>query len=342
MSSPKPRVILGLMTYGPESSPDNRVTTVDELKNHFDIFQNQYGYKEIDTARIYSQGQQEKFTTQAGWKDRGLEVATKSYPLTPGTHTAENLRKDLETSLSDLGTGSVDIFYLHSADRSVPFTETLEAANALYQEGKFKKLGLSNYSAYEVAEIVMLCTARGWVKPSIYQGVYNILARNLETEVIPACQRYGLDVVIYSPLSGGLLTGRYNSSSGGNNAQEGRFHSSTMLGPLFQAIYFKDENFRALEIIQRAAETHGLTMTEVALRWCIHHSALIPANKGGNDGVIIGASKAEYLHQNILDLNKGPLPEDVVQAAEEAWAITKGSSPNPWHTPLVYTYKGYS
>lgn len=175
MATPKPRIILGLMTYGPPDFADNRVTTIEEFQSHLDAFQ-KHGYNELDTARIYSGGGQEAFTAKAGYKERGFKIATKSYPLAPGGHTAANLRKDLETSLAQLGTTSVEIFYLHSADRSVPYTETLEAANELYKEGKFKQLGISNYSAFEIAEIVMLCQSRGWVKPTIYQGVYNALS----------------------------------------------------------------------------------------------------------------------------------------------------------------------
>lgn len=166
------------MTYGPdEALPDNRVTTVEEFKQHLDAFQ-KHGYNELDTARIYSMGKQEAFSAQAGWKEGGFKIATKSYPSVPGAHSAANLRNDLETSLAELGTDCVDIFYLHSADRTTPFTETLEAANELYQEGKFKQLGVSNFTAYEIAEVVMLCQARGWVKPTIYQGVYNAISKD--------------------------------------------------------------------------------------------------------------------------------------------------------------------
>jgi aflatoxin B1 aldehyde reductase len=351
---------LGLMTYGPKAFPDARVTSVEELQKHLDTFQ-KLGYSEIDTARIYMNGEQEKFTAQAGWKEKGLQVTTKSYPLAPKAHTATNLRKDLETSLSSLDTEQVEIFYLHAADRSVPFTETFEAANAMFLEGKFKQLGLSNYSAYEVAEIVMLCDARGWVKPTIYQGVYNVisecmqnalapnyfiyilcLARNLETEVIPACHRFGLDVVIYNPLAGGLLSGKFAPSAQGADVTDGRFDTKTFLGPIYRSLYFNKSSFEALEVIQEAASKHNLSLIEVALRWCVHHSALKTSKQGGNDGVLIGVSKVEQIEQNVADLRKGPLPEEVVQALDKAWLITKANSPNPWHTPLVYTYEGYS
>ncbi|UKZ82414.1 hypothetical protein TrVFT333_010202 [Trichoderma virens FT-333] len=339
MATPKPRIILGLMTYGPDNFADNRVTTIEEFKTHLDALQ-KHGYNELDTARIYSGGDQESFTAKAGYKERGFKLATKSLPLTPGQHTAANLRKDLETSLAELGTTSVDIFYLHSADRSVPYTETLEAANTLYKEGKFKQLGISNYAAFEIAEIVMLCQSRGWVKPTIYQGVYNAITRNLETEVIPACRRFGLEIVIFTPLGGGLLTGRYKAID--EEEQSGRFSNSTFLGPIFRSMYFNESFFKALDILRLMAESHNLTMPEVALRWIVHHSALKFAKDGGNDGVIFGVSKITQLDQNILDLQKGPLPEDVVKALDAAWIIAKGTSQNPWFTPLVYTYEGHS
>lgn len=102
-------------------------------------------------------------------------------------------------------------------------------------------------------------------------------------------------------------------------------------------MYFNESNFSALEIINSAAKKHNLSMIEVALRWAVHHSAL-RMNGKGNDGVIIGVSKLEQLHENIRDLKKGPLPKDVVDALEKAWIVTKGVSPDPWHFPLVYSY----
>lgn len=183
MSNPStPRVILGLMVYGPDSFKDSRVTSVVEFTRHLNRFQHTYGYNELDTARIYGNGQQERLTAEAGWKSRGLQVATKTWPWTPGYHTPANIRKDLETSLSELGTDSVDIFYLHAADRAVPITEVLEAVNTLYQEGKFKRFGISNYSGYEIAEIVMLCHSRGWVKPTIFQGLYNAVCELMSSK----------------------------------------------------------------------------------------------------------------------------------------------------------------
>lgn len=175
--NPVPRTILGLMTFGPDEKTGARVTSLDEYNKHLDYFQQQ-GFNEVDTARAYIGGAQEAFTANAKWKDRGLKLATKVYPKTPGDHKPDALRKSFETSLRELGTDQVDIFYLHAADRSVPFDETLEAVNQLHKEGKFVQLGLSNYTAFEVAEIVTLCNERGWVRPTIYQAMYNAISES--------------------------------------------------------------------------------------------------------------------------------------------------------------------
>jgi aflatoxin B1 aldehyde reductase len=163
------------MTFGPDANTGARITSLDEFKQFLDYFQKQ-GYTEIDTARVYSGQKQEAFTAQAGWKERGLKAATKWYPSKPGFHKPEIVREKLDESLKELGTDSVDIFYLHAPDRSVPFTETLEEVDKLYREGKFKQLGLSNYTAFEVAEIAVTCHARGWVRPTIYQAMYNAIS----------------------------------------------------------------------------------------------------------------------------------------------------------------------
>lgn len=176
MSTSKSRVILGLMTFGPDEQGGARITSVDEFKKYLDYFQQQ-GYNELDTARIYVDGKQENFTAQAGWKERGTKIATKWYPHKPGDHKPDVIREQLERSLKELQTDRVDIFYLHAADRSVPFSETLETVNQLYKEGKFRQLGLSNYTAFEVAEIATMCNERGWVRPTIYQAMYNAISK---------------------------------------------------------------------------------------------------------------------------------------------------------------------
>lgn len=112
-SNPKPRIILGLMTFGPDPSTGARTTSLDEYNKFLDHLQGA-GYNEVDTARSYVGGKQEAFTREAKWKERGLTLATKVYPYTPGEHAADVLTKEFNTSLKELGTDCVDIFYLHA------------------------------------------------------------------------------------------------------------------------------------------------------------------------------------------------------------------------------------
>ncbi|KAJ9294386.1 hypothetical protein DTO271G3_6961 [Paecilomyces variotii] len=330
----KPRVILGLMTFGPDESTGARVTNFDDFTKCLDYFQQQ-GYNEIDTARVYVGGKQEAWTREAKWKERGLTLATKWYPRNPGDHKPNVVRTQLETSLKELGTDTVDIFYLHAADRSVPFSETLEAVNQLHKEGKFVQLGLSNFTAFEVAEIVTMCNERGWVRPTIYQGMYNAITRSIETELIHACRRYGMDIVVYNPLAGGLFSGKIKSKD--MVPQDGRYSDKAKSGEMYRKRYFKDATFEALKTIEPVVEKHGLTMLETALRWLRHHSAL-NIKDGGRDGIIIGVSSLSQLESNLRDIEKGPLPEEVVEALDQAWLITKPTTANYWHLDLKYTY----
>ena len=299
-----------------------------------DYFQSQ-GFSEIDTARNYIGGEQEAFTREAHWQSRGLTCATKCYPNQPGNHAADKLEESLEKSLKELGTDCVDIFYLHAPDRSLPFQEPLRKLNELHKKGKFVQLGLSNFTAFEVAECVMHCQYNGWVRPTVYQGMYNAIVRGIEQEMIPVCRRYGIDVVVYNPIAAGIFSGKYRSKE---VPQEGRFSNTQQrVGERYRERYFKDATFDALRIMEPVVEKHGLTLLETAFRWLMHHSAL-NIKDGGNDGIIIGISSQQQLEQNLKDLEKGPLPDEVVKALDEAWLVCKPTTANYWHLDLKYTY----
>ncbi|KAI0018702.1 NADP-dependent oxidoreductase domain-containing protein [Xylariomycetidae sp. FL0641] len=334
-SAPKDRIILGLMTFGYDESTGARITNVDDFKKCLDLFQSR-GYNEVDTARVYTGTKQEAFTREAGWKERGLTLATKiKYPSELGAHTADKVVESMETSLKELGTDCVDICYIHAADRATPFAETFEAMDKLHKAGKFVRLGVSNFTAAEVAEVVMMCKYNGWVRPTIYQGIYNAITRGIDAELIPACRRYGLDVVVYNPIAGGLFSGKIKSVD--IDPQEGRFSSKNPTSAAYRKRYFRESTFKALQTIEQAIEKHpGLTMIETALRWCVHHSKL--QIKGGTDGILIGVSSYEQLENNLDNLEKGPLPEDVVKALDEAWMLCKAEAPNYWHLDLDYKY----
>ena len=118
---------------------------------------------------------------------------------------------------------------------------------------------------------------------------------------------------------------------------EGRYSDAAVSGKLYRERYFRDATFDALRLIEPVAQKHNLTLLEIALRWCVHHSALNMKN-GGRDGVIIGVSSFDQLKSNLTDLEKGPLPDEVVKVLDEAWLVTKPTTPNYWHGELKYTY----
>ncbi|KAL9111787.1 MAG: hypothetical protein Q9227_003846 [Pyrenula ochraceoflavens] len=317
-SSGKDRVILGTMTFGPDESKGARITSLGDYNKCLDYFQQQ-GYNELDTARVYISGAQEAFTRDARWKERGLTLATKVHPVKAGGHAAAKVKEACNTSLKELGADCVDIYYLHAPDHTVPYEETLRALNELHKEGKFVQLGLSNYASWEVAEISIMCRERGWVRPTVYQAMYNAITRTIEPELIPCCRKFGIDIVIYNPLAGGIFSGKYKTSE---IPAEGRYSNTTPgVGAMYRARYFKDATFEALRMIEPVVQKHNLTLLETAMRWCVHHSQLKIKN-GGRDGVIIGVSSFAQLEQNLKDLEKGPLPEEVLKTLDEAWKVT--------------------
>uniref|UniRef100_A0A8B9EYE8 Aldo-keto reductase family 7 like (gene/pseudogene) n=1 Tax=Anser cygnoides TaxID=8845 RepID=A0A8B9EYE8_ANSCY len=134
-----------------------------------------------------------------------VEVATKANPWDGKTLKPESVRSQLDESLRRLKRTSVELFYLHAPDHGTPVEETLRACNELHKEGKFKELGLSNYAAWEVAEICTICKYNNWLMPTVYQGMYNATTRQVETELFPCLRHYGLRFYAYNPLAG---TGR--------------------------------------------------------------------------------------------------------------------------------------
>lgn len=326
-SRKQPRVSLGLLTFGPETSKvyGSRITTLDSFNECLDYFQSR-GYHEVDTARTYMGGQQEGWTKLTRWQERKLSLATKWYPQKPGDHSKTIVKESLNKSLRELGSTCVDIFYLHAPDRATPFKETLEACNELYLEGKFKALGLSNYAAWEVAELWNIADQQRWIRPTVYQAMYNCLTRSIEEELVPCCRKYGISILVYNPLAGGVLSGRYQNKEVPTN---GRYSTDDpVVGAMYRERYFKDVNFEALNIIKPVADKLGLTLLEIAFRWLVHHSKLNILD--GDDGLVIGISSLDQLKSNLNNIEKGPLPSEVVETLNLAWQIIKPSCALYW------------
>jgi aflatoxin B1 aldehyde reductase len=304
-------LILGTMTFGESVFQPG----VGEFVNAF----LDAGYDELDTAYVYNEGNCERLLGEILPKlDRPFKIATKVNPRISGKLDADAAYKQVKESLERMNLDSVDTVYLHFPDPATPVESVLEAMADLHDQGKFKELGLSNFPAWMVTNVWYICDKRGWVKPTVFEGVYNPLTRRAEVEMNDSLNAFGLRFYAYNPLCGGLLTGRYGKFE--DAPTDGRFTHR----PNYQGRYWKKSFFDAVEVIKTAAEKYGITSIEATYRWLAYHSML---NGERGDAILIGASKLNHLKQNMETVKAGPLPEDMVEAFNTAWTITKGDSP---------------
>ncbi|XP_042333931.1 aflatoxin B1 aldehyde reductase member 4-like [Sceloporus undulatus] len=313
------RTVLGAMDFGRRASEETSEAMLKAFLAR--------GHREVDTAHIYAKGESERILGDLLAKDpktaRSITVATKANPLETNNLKAETIRAQLEASLKRLQMKSVDIFYLHLPDHGTPIEESLAACNQLHKEGKFKELGLSNYSSWEVAEIRTLCKANNWVLPTVYQGMYNATTRQVETELLPCLRHFGMRFYAFNPLAGGFLTGRYKYEDKDSNQQPDSRFFGDQWAQVYMDRYWKKHHFEGLALVENALrEAYGSnppSLTSTALRWMYHHSKL-QGDRG--DAVIIGASKLEQLQENLKCCEEGPLLPGVVEAFEKAWHLT--------------------
>jgi len=274
------------------------------------------GRHELDTAYIYCKGKTEEMLgrllqpqQRASWY-----IATKAHPTKDEGLRPECVRRQLQTSLERLNTDHVDLFYLHSPDLTTPIQDTLEACWELHQSGKFREFGLSNYAAWQVAEITHLCESNGWMMPNVYQGMYNPLTRDVERELLPCLRNYGIRFYAYNPLAGGMLTAKHPAISGDYGG--GRFD----LNKSYRERYWIEKYFEATTMIAEACRKYDTAPANAALRWLIHHSMLSAA---AGDALILGASRISHLTENIAACDAGPLPSEIVRTFDQGWEMTR-------------------
>jgi aflatoxin B1 aldehyde reductase len=232
----------------------------------------------------------------------------------PGSHKAKNIATSIDRSLEALNVESVDVMYLHAPDRATPFLETCTAMNKAYQEGKFERFGLSNYSVEEVEQIMSLCETHSLVKPSVYQGQYNPICRGAEDELFALLRKHNIAFYAYSPSACGFFSNKVSRAS--KNDKNSRWNIQSPLGAKYAGDYFHDPLFAAAEIVKMYAKKHGITGHAAALRWTTYHSQLA-ADLG--DALIVGASTQAQLDENLSILEAGPLDAKLVEVLDGIW-----------------------
>lgn len=194
-----------------------RFNTPDEVNDILNTFAAR-GYNTLDTAQVYSPHAPGSSEPRLGAVKAGERFAidTKIASRVPGSHTKENVLKEIDASLKALGIKQINVEYLHFPDRTVPFEQAAEAMDQAHREGKIKHWGLSNYSAEEVQKFLDICDERGYVKPSVYQGQYNPIVRGGERDLFPLLRKNGIAFYGYSPAAAGFFAGNHkNPKTGG-------------------------------------------------------------------------------------------------------------------------------
>lgn len=325
-----PRVILGTMTFALESSSDGptpvRVRGPDAVNVFLDTF-HAHGYSELDTARIYCAGDTETVLGQLPM-DR-FKVATKVWPAHPGAHGAKSLKATFHQSLEALKARKVDIFYLHAPDYTTSFEETVKAVDDLYRDGLFERFGLSNFAAWQVTLIHQLCKHNGYVLPSVFQGMYNAINREVTKELLPCLKALNISFYGFNPIAGGILSGKHKFEDAEGHG--GSFDSNTLAGKAYRERYWNGLVFEAVNTLTKTASDNNLTLVEASLRWMRYHSGL-----GAKDGIIIGASSLHQFEDNLKDLAKGPLPQAMLDAFDHAWEKVRVTSPPYFRADQVF------
>ena len=305
------KLILGTMNFGPQLDIEG---SSDMVKAFLKT-----GNQELDTAYVYNGGDTEKYLARILPEVSGYSIATKVHPRITGKLDRETILREFKESLKRMNRDSVDLLYFHFPDGKTPIDEALETVNELFEQRKIKKFGLSNYPAWQVVDIWYKCDKKDYIKPSVYQGMYNVLCRNVEPELISAVHSLGMSFYAFNPLAGGMLTGKHLHFE--DSPEPGRFKRLKS----YRDRYWKKSYFEAVDMIREACEKENIPMAEAAYRWLAYDS-LLKENKG--DAIIIGASKISQMEQNIDALLRGPLPEDVLHVLNKAWEIAKPDSPS--------------
>jgi len=252
-------ICLGTMMFG--------VRTSEADANRIIASARDAGINFIDTADAYGHGASEKIVGAAIKADRRHWIlATKvANPMTAkprdGGLSRRWIMQACDDSLARLGTDHIDVYYLHKDDRDTPVAETVAAIGDLIRSGKVLYFGVSNYRGWRIAEVVNECVAQGVPRPVVCQPYYNLLNRQPEVEILPACDYYGLGVAPYSPIARGVLTGKYRPGVVPEDSRVA-LRDARMMETEFRA-----ESFAIAEKLATHAGATGRTLAQFALAW---------------------------------------------------------------------------
>jgi aryl-alcohol dehydrogenase-like predicted oxidoreductase len=311
---------LGTMSFGADADPDTAAAMFARCR--------EAGINVFDCANVYADGRSEEILGDliADCREQVVITSKAYFPTGDGPNdrgaSRYHLVRAVENSLQRLGTDRLDVLFLHRFDPKTALPETLRALDALVRQGKVLYLGASNFAAWQVMKGLGLQRREGWTPFHVLQPMYNLAKRQAEVELLPMAQSENLGVLSYSPLGGGLLTGKYGV---GTRPDAGRLVEN----PMYQTRYGADVHYQVAERFADFAETHGYDPVPLAVAWVQSHPAVTAPIIGGRTLDQLEGSLAALdlemtpeLREAISDL--APTPPPATDRVEERSEHTYG------------------
>ena len=271
------------------------------------------GVNFVDTADVYTNGESEKVLAQAianlGIARKDIVIATKAYGRTgPGRNdvgaSRGHIMDAVEASLKRLRTDYIDLYQIHAADQVTPIEESLRALDTLVTQGKVRYIGCSNWYAWQIMKANGISEAKNLAKLDTLQAYYSIAGRDLEREIVPLLEDQRTGLLVWSPLAGGLLSGKFS--------REHQKPEDSRRSAFDFPIVDKERTWRILDVLQPIATAHETNVATVALAWILAKPFVT--------SVIIGAKRVDQLQQNLsaVDLQ---LNQEEIQKLDEVSAL---------------------
>ena len=321
-----PVLCMGTMTFGLQTDEKESFAILDRALEG--------GVAFLDTADVYplggsleTVGRTEeiigRWLAERGQRDSVL-IATKCRGrMGPGANdeglSRQHVTRAIDASLRRLGTDHIDLYQTHYFDPDTPIEETLRALDDAVRAGKIRYLGCSNYPAWRLSEALAASERLGLARYESVQPRYNLLYREIESELLPLCRSQGLGVLVYNPLAGGFLSGKYRA---GEEPREGTRFTLGRAGRMYQWRYWQEAHFEAVSELSAAIRERGHDPVTVAVAWVL--------GRDGTSSAIIGASRADQLDASLAAASFELEPE-LAELCEAAW----------WRLPRRPVVEGY-
>ena len=309
-------ICLGAMTFGGGASFWKAIGTLDQKAVNAIVERSvAAGVNVIDTANVYSEGQSEALLGQS-LRDLNIprdkiilatKVRSRMSPDVNGAGLSRgHILSEVEKSLKRLQTDYIDLYQIHGFDPATPMEETLRALDNLVSRGLVRYIGCSNLAAWQIMKALAISERHGWARFDSLQAYYAIAGRDLEREIVPMLLDQSVGLMVWSPLAGGFLSGKFKREGAGpNDARRTTFD----FPPIDKA-----RGFDVIDAMRPIAAAHGVSVARIAIAWLLHQKAV--------STVIIGAKSVEQLDDNIA-------ASDIMLSAEHLAALDAASALTP-------------